>query len=114
MRLFRCIWNKLMEIKQSYLELQEFHRGYWEMRRHYDTHNMTLSQIWSLPCNQYLYDLNKEQIDKEIKLEKTINLQVIEEDMDVIKWWKNNWVLIAAIIYMFILIFYRRLINYAT
>ena len=68
MSIFRWIWNKLMEKKQDYLDYKEFDRNYWEMREQYDTRNMTPRQIWSLPGNKHLYELNKEQIDKEIYL----------------------------------------------
>ena len=66
MSLFRWIWNLLMEIKeerQMWYELKNAHP-------YLDTRCMTLEQIWSLPCNKYLYELNKEQIDKEIELEQ--------------------------------------------
>ena len=66
-----------MELKEERRYHKEFMKEYYEMRMKYDTRCMTDEEIWSLPCNKELYEMNKDHLKLTFKgSEKEWNLEV--------------------------------------
>jgi hypothetical protein len=58
MNSFRKFWNILMGIKVEMEEDKRFLEEYYKLRSRYDTRTMTEKEIWALPCNKKLKELN--------------------------------------------------------